>query len=124
MLAANFDFRVFMARLDSAINQSLAQLLEQLLVLLDSARDIEFRIFHQYGETEFSLVAMNELVDVAQKSLDFYNQLSNFRLRIAEAQPEISGDVLALVVDRIELIRNSIPAFERSVLEVKLIWRL
>ena len=113
-----------MARLDSATNQSLTQLLEQLLALIDQARETEFQIFSQYGETELSIVAMNELVDVAQKSADFYRQLSNFRLRIAEAQPDIANDVLALLVERLELMRNSIPAFERSISEVKLIWRL
>ncbi len=70
------------------------------------------------------LLLCNELLDVAQKSVDFYNQLSNFRLRIAEAQPDISEDVLVLSLDRLDFVRNGIPAFERSISEVKLSWRL
>ena len=66
---------------------------------------------------------MDELKSVSQSAASRFSQLSNFQIRIAESQPA-AADMLELVAQTIVRIQNRIPAWERSLQEVKIDWNI
>lgn len=58
------------------------------------------------------------------ESSSSFKQISNLQLRIAEAQPFATLDILNLLDRVISRTQNRIPALERSIEEIKLEWNL
>lgn len=115
-----------MSKFWNHLNQStlLSDLQEQLLNIVDEAKATEFTLLGRFGETPETLNSLEELTEIAQQASDFYSQLARLSLRVAEAQPSITPDMLRLVLDKTKTIQNRIPALERSTQEIKLDWRL
>ncbi|AFZ36281.1 hypothetical protein Sta7437_2756 [Stanieria cyanosphaera PCC 7437] len=111
-----------MARLSPEIQLKITNLTEQILDVIDEARKAEFLLIERFGENETTIIALDELAEIAQQAADLYSQLSTLRIRIAEAQPSISSDMLKLLKDRIAIIQNRIPALQRSTQEINLDW--
>ncbi len=65
-----------------------------------------------------------ELKTVAEDAKSSFSRLSNLQLRIAKAQPIAASDMLELLAQVIARTTTRIPAWERSVQEVKLEWNL
>jgi hypothetical protein len=113
-----------MAHLSPAIRTAIANLSEQILDVINEAKKAEFLLLERFGENETTVIALDELTEIAQQAADLYSQLSTLRVRIAEAQPKITPDMLKLLTERIAIIQNRIPALERSTQEIKLDWSI
>lgn len=97
---------------------------EKLLEIIDEAKKSEFLLLEMFGENSQTVITLDELTEIAQQANDLYTQISTLRIRIAEAQPILSPDMLRLLTERIATLQNRVPALERSLVEIKLDWRL
>ena len=113
-----------MAKLSPETLETIWRLLKQLSQLVEEATEAEFLLFERFGETETTLIFLEELKNVALEAASRYSQLSQIRLRIAEAQPIISNDMLKLLEQAINQNQQRIPAMERSIEEIKIEWNL
>ena len=113
-----------MAQLDSQSNQELNRLLEALLEIVDQSKNVEFLLLDGQGENMETMNALDELAEITQQATELYQQVGVLRLRIAEAQPVIPGDMLAWSTGRLEFIQNRIPALRQSIAEVQRNWML
>lgn len=95
-----------MARLSPEIRVNITNLTEQILDIIDEARKAEFLLIERFGENQTTIIALDELAEIAQQAADLYSQVSTLRIRIAEAQPTISSDMLKLLTERIAIIQN------------------
>ncbi len=77
-----------------------------------------------YKSVDRTLVILSELQTVAQEATDAFSRLSSLQLKVATAQPEISAALARLVIDSKERIAIRIPAWQRSIEEILLTWRL
>ncbi len=113
-----------MAKLSPETRATIVGLKEKLLDVIDEAKSLEFTLLERFGETEETIVAMDELAEISEQARDRFSQLSRVQLQVAESQPTVSDDMLRLVMQAIAFIENRIPALERSVQEIKIDWRL
>ncbi len=113
-----------MAKLSPEVKILISNLKKQLLEILDDSRKAEFLLLGRFGETHETVIALDELTEIAQQARDLYSQLSRLRVQVAEAQPTLSPDVLRFLTERITIVQNRIPALERSIEEIKLDWDL
>ncbi|PSB50930.1 hypothetical protein [Chamaesiphon polymorphus] len=69
-------------------------------------------------------MVLSELKNVAQEASEAFSRFSSLQLKVATAQPEISAALAKLAMDSKERIEIRIPAWERSIEEILLTWRL
>ena len=62
--------------------------------------------------------------NVADEAASSFSQLSTLQLQIAQAQPIAPADILQLLAQAIARTQSRIPAWKRSIEEVKLEWNL
>jgi hypothetical protein len=113
-----------MARLPKATLDELASLKTELLVILDEATALAAKLFQHYGETQDTLVDLNELAEVAEQIRDLYVSLSTLLLRIAEAQPGASLATMKKLTEVAQTVRSSCTKSLQSMNEVKSRWTL
>jgi len=113
-----------MAKLSPEIRETANTLQDRLLDIVDAARETEFVLLEQIGETDNSMMALDGLMEIYQQAGDRYSQLSRLRLHIAEAQPTVPSDVLRLWTQTLEIAAMRVPALARSVEEIRLDWGL
>jgi hypothetical protein len=109
-----------MAQLSPETTAIVNQLKQQSLAIVDMATAVAFSLLESFGETEETLPFFDELQTVHEDARDSFAQLNRFLLQIAEAQPIASVDVLKLLSYSIEITTSRIPAWQRSIEEVKL----
>jgi hypothetical protein len=112
------------ATLPPDTSASLALSKDRCLAIIDLATQTEWKLFINFGETTETLVILSELQTVAQEATDAFSRLSSLQLKVATAQPEISAALARLVIDSKERIAIRIPAWQRSIEEILLTWRL
>jgi hypothetical protein len=112
------------ATLPPKISASIALIKNQCLAIVNLATKTELELFSRFGEIEETLVVLSELKTVAEESSDAFSRLSSLQLKVATAQPEISAALTKLVIDSKERIEIIIPAWQRSIEEILLTWRL
>ena len=113
-----------MAKLSPEIRETINQLRQKLIDIIDDATATEFILFERYGETERTIIVLDEIKNVAQDASSTFNQLCNLQLRIAESQPTATSAIIELLTQAITRTQNRLPAWERSIEEVKLDWNL
>ncbi len=113
-----------MAKLPIATTEIIWSLKRRLLDTIDQATAAEAMLFDLIGETDGTVPFPDELKKVAERATPWFSRLSNFQLRIAEAQPTTPFDMLNLLSQTVERIQAEVPAMERSVQEVKMEWNL
>jgi hypothetical protein len=113
-----------MAKLLSDLDETIWILKKQLLATVDKSKATELALFNRFGETDETIVALDELNDIAEQAVSRFSQLSNLQMRIAEAQPTVSPDMLELVTQAILSIQQRIPALEGSIEEIIIDWSL
>jgi hypothetical protein len=111
-----------MAQIPEEILVSFLDILRQLLLIVNECSSVEYQILQQYGETEMTIDALESLADIRQRVSERYSQLTNAVLRLASIQPRATGDSLTIISNRIVNIQNTIPAFLRSIEEIKNDW--
>ena len=95
-----------------------------MLDIVDEATAAEFVLFERFGETNRTNPYLDQLKSVAEKATARFSQFSSIQLRIADAQPDASSDMLGLVAEVIANTQQKLPALERSIQEIKTEWRL
>ena len=103
---------------------SIAIIKAQCLSIVNLATKTEWQLFTKFGEVEETLVVLTELKTVAQEASDAFSRFNSLQLKVATAQPEISSALAKLIMDSKERIEARIPAWERSIEEILLTWRL
>jgi 3-methyladenine DNA glycosylase/8-oxoguanine DNA glycosylase len=113
-----------MAKLPRETSETIWSLKRQALEIVEEATAAEAAIFELFGETGTTVPFMDEMKSVAQEAASSFSQLSNLQLRIAETQTTASYDMLELLARVIARTQARIPAWERSIQEVKIEWNL
>lgn len=118
-----FD-RANVAKLPTETSKTLWNLKQQLLEIVDEATAAEFTLFQSFGETDTTIIVLDELKEIAVQASSRFSQLSSLQLRIADAQPTVPPDMLELLIQVIANTQQRIPALDRSVKEIKIEWNL
>lgn len=113
-----------MAKISPELKLNLTNLQKILLDIVDETKAAEFLLLERFGETNETIIALDELTAISQQAADLYIQISRLLLRTAEIQPAITPDLLRLLEERIATIDNRVPALERSTQEIKTDWGL
>ncbi|HEY9873326.1 MAG TPA: hypothetical protein V6D12_07805 [Candidatus Obscuribacterales bacterium] len=113
-----------MAKLPPDITETVNRLKQQSLDIVDAVTATELALFEIFGETEQTLPFFAELRTVLEDAEAAYMQLSRLGLNIARSQPDAPMDMLDLMNRAIVRTQARIPAWERSLEEVKLEWNL
>jgi hypothetical protein len=121
-----------MAKLSPETAQTIWDLQHQLLEIIDTARTLELSLFEAFGETEDTIPFLDELQSIAQQAIERFSLFSTLQIRVANAQPPISSDILKVVESpgerlcqrSIQTTQQKIPALNRSIQEITQEWRL
>jgi hypothetical protein len=113
-----------MAKLSLETAQTIWDLQHQLLEIIDTARTLELSLFEAFGETEDTIPFLDELQSIAQQAIERFSLFSTLQIRVANAQPPISSDILKVVDRSIQTTQQKIPALNRSTQEITQEWRL
>lgn len=73
-----------------------------------------------WGETEQTALFFEELMGVAEEARTLVFRFNQLLIRVAEAQPVAEPQLLTLLEQVIALATSRIPAWERSIEEVRL----
>jgi hypothetical protein len=109
-----------MGKLNPETAQTIWDFQKQLLEIIHTARTLELSLFESFGETDQSIIYLDELQSIAEQATDRFSRLSVLQSRIANAQPPVSSDIIELVNRTIENTEQKIPALERSIQEIRL----
>ena len=113
-----------MAKLPEETTKTINNLKQQSLEIVNEATAVELTIFERFGETQTTLSYMDEMKSVGDEATSSFSRLSTLQLQIAKAQPIAPGDILELMNRAIARTQARIPAWERSIQEVKIEWNL
>jgi len=113
-----------MAKLPIEIAETIWNLKRQLLDIIHDATAAEYTLFEQFGETDRTMDYLEQLKSVAQQADERFAQFSILQRRLANAQPTATSDMLRLVTEVITYTQARLPAWERSIEEIKIEWRL
>jgi hypothetical protein len=108
-----------MGKLNPETAQIIWDLQKQLLEIIDTARTLELSLFESFGETDQSIIYLDELQIIAEQATERFSRFSIFQSRIANAQPPVPSDIIELVNRTIETTQARIPALERSIQEIR-----
>lgn len=113
-----------MAKLPSEITETLWNLKQQVLEIVEQAMATEYTLFQIFGETSETLSYLDEMKNVAESAETSYNRLSRLHLQIIKSQPTPSSNLLELLEQSISRTQTRIFAWQRSIQEVKQEWNL
>lgn len=113
-----------MAKIPREVTATINNLKHQALDIVEEASALESTLFEAFGETEATIPYLNEVKTVVDDAESSFSRLSTLQLQIAKAQPIAPGDILELMNRTIARTQARIPAWERSIQEVKLEWNL
>jgi hypothetical protein len=112
------------AILPQETSDSIELLRNQCLIIIDLATRTELSLFEAFGETIETLVVLAELKTVAQDVTDALTRLNSLQLKVAIAQPDISSALAKSIADSRTRIEMRVPAWQRSIEEIRLTWRI
>ncbi|MEB3312502.1 MAG: hypothetical protein VKJ02_19930 [Snowella sp.] len=92
---------------------------QELLVILNEATTTAYRILEIYGETDTTLIALDDLDNARDRARTYYGRLGTLLERISEAQPVASSAMLELLNRSIDEAQATIAATEATVNEEK-----
>jgi hypothetical protein len=113
-----------MAKLPHDISETIWRLKRQLADVIDNARFTEFSLFDTFGETERTIVYLDDLQSVAEQAIERFTQFSSLQIRIFNVQPHVPADMLELVMQSIATTEARLPALEQSIREIRTEWEL
>jgi hypothetical protein len=113
-----------MAKLPTDISETIWKLKRQLADIIEEAKAAEFVLFQTFGETERTIVYLDDLQSVAEQGTERFSQFSSLQIRIFNAQPQVPTDILELVIRLIATTEARLPALNQSIQEIKTEWNL
>jgi hypothetical protein len=112
------------AKLSEQTLTTIFNLQRRLVQLIDEAKATEWALFGRYGETEESMIELEQLQNGAERLRDPYLRLYRLLLAISEVQPSATAAMLELLAKTIEQSEATAEAVEASTQESKRIWNL
>ncbi len=113
-----------MAKLSSETLTNIFNLLRQIAEEIENACSTEWILFEKYGETSRTINELDELQNVKQRLNQSYSRLNILMLKILEAQPSASNDMLDLLTQAINDGLANVDASHASIQEIKKGWSL
>jgi hypothetical protein len=113
-----------MAKLPTEVTETIWRLKRQLADVIDNAKSAEFSLFDTFGETDRTIVYLDDLQSVAEQATERFSQFSSLQIRIFNVQPHVPKDMLELVMQSIATAEARLPALEQSVREIRTEWEL
>lgn len=113
-----------MAKLTELTLNAIFELLRQLIPQIDAAADTELKLFDRFGETEETLIELEELQNIRERLRNPYSRLSALLLQIAEYQPIAPTATLDLLIQTISLGQANVDAAAANIQEIKKSWNL
>lgn len=108
-----------MALIPEDITTTVLELQRRLLVIIHQATATGFTIFQNYGETETTVIALEDLDNIREKAYTYYSRFNTLLGRIAESQPIADRAILELLNRSIAEAQAIIDAAEASIREEK-----
>ncbi len=108
-----------MAKLPEEITKIVLQLQEQLLTIIDETTATSYLILQSYGETETTIIALDDLDNARERAETYYSRLHNLLGKIAETQPIANNAMLNLLNRSIEEAQGTIAATKATIREEK-----
>lgn len=108
-----------MAELPEDITITVLELQRQLLSIVHQATATTFAILESYGETEVTVIPLEDLDNIKERANTYYSRFSTLLIRIAEAQPSASNGILELLERSIEEAQATVAASEATIREEK-----
>ena len=113
-----------MATLPDEIVNRVLDLQKQLLSVIDKTTATAFILLERYGETEKTLVSLNDLDNIRERANIYYSRLYTLLLRISDAQPFASSAILELLERSMDEAQATIDASKATITEEKRNWNL
>lgn len=113
-----------MANLPDSTTTTVLELQRRLLKIINEATAVGFIIFEQYGETETTILDLEQLQNSRERANTYYSRFYTLLLRIAESQPFATNAMLDLLARSIAEAQVTIDALEASVQESKTDWNI
>ena len=113
-----------MAELPPEITITVLELQRQLLSIIHKTTANAFMLLESYGETEQTIVSLNDLDNIRERANTYYSRFYTLLLRIADSQPIASNAMLELLDRSIEEAQANIAASEATIREEKRNWNL
>lgn len=108
-----------MANLPDSTTTTVLDLQRRLLKIINEATALGFTIFDRYGETETTLIALDDLQNVSERANTYYTRFYTLLLRIAESQPFATNAMLDLLARSIEDAQATADGSEATIREEK-----
>ncbi len=108
-----------MAQLPDETTTIVLNLQRRLLKIINQATATGFIILEQYGETEATLIALEDLQNVKERANTYYSRFHTLLLRIAEFQPIAPTAMLELLDRAIDESQATADASEATIQEEK-----
>lgn len=108
-----------MAGLPEEITNIVLELLKELLIIINEATATNYIILETYGETETTIIALDDLDNAKDRAYIYYSRLHNILGKIAESQPIANNAMLNLLDRSIEEAQWTIEATKATIREEK-----
>lgn len=108
-----------MAQLPNETTITVLNLQRRLLAIINQATPTQFIIFEQYGETETTIIALDDLQNVQERADTYYSRFYTLLRRIAGSQPFADAAMLELLYRSIDNAEATADALEASIHEEK-----
>jgi hypothetical protein len=113
-----------MAKLPKDISKAIWNLRQQLSEIISDTKSAEFALFSRFGETERTIVYLDELQNLTEQTSERFSRFLTLQLRVTNVQPQVPPDMLILVKKVIANTEARLPALEQSVQAIKVEWSL
>ncbi|MBW4622803.1 MAG: hypothetical protein KME17_26015 [Cyanosarcina radialis HA8281-LM2] len=113
-----------MAQLPDETIVAVLNLQQQLLTIMNQATATEFLILEQYGETEATLIDLDQLQNINERADTYYSRFYTLLRQIVKAQPKANTAMLDLLARSIEEAELTVDALNASIQEIKQDWNI
>jgi hypothetical protein len=96
----------------------------RLLAIINQATAAAFIILEQYGETETTIIDLEQLQNARERAETYYSRFYTLLLQIAESQPLATAVMLNILTRSIEEDQATVGASEATIQETKRDWNI
>ncbi|WP_019509543.1 hypothetical protein [Pleurocapsa sp. PCC 7319] len=113
-----------MANLSNETITAVFELQRQLLQIINQATELEFSILEQFGETETTIIELDEIQNVKERASAYYTRLYRLLWQISQVQPIADSATLDLLSQSLIQTQAIADAGQASLIEIKRNWNL
>ena len=113
-----------MANLPNETITAVFELQRLLLPIINQATELEFMILERFGETETTIVELDEIQNVKERAISYYTRLYRLMLQLSLSQPLADSATLDLLTRSLTQTQAIANAGHASLSEIKRNWKL